>query len=160
MTHPTTVMDPLDPLSLLERARQELQAGKIDRAEFALELFQCHMQQRQMQPPAPAAPAVTPKPRPQSVQPALALRKECEKNPLYEPICEYLQTRIIGDSFNHAKMRDYFLGFSNVKLDMAPDSTGYPRFHYHLSKALERLKRNGFLRKGDKRTSYVVVKHP
>jgi hypothetical protein len=160
MTHPTTVMNPLDPLSLLERARQELQARKLDRADFALELLQCHMQQRQIQTPAPAAPTPPPKPKPQSVQPVLDLHKKREPNPLYEVVCEYLRTRVIGYAFTHKDLKEHFLASANIQLDKTIDGTGYERYRSQLSKVFETLKDHEVLQKGSKKTEHVLVKYP
>jgi hypothetical protein len=165
-------MSAFDALALLERARQELHSSKPDRADLLLELLQ---DQLQAAAPASLAPISAPRqfnwlpvtqaghlrePKSQSVQPVLDLRKQPEPNPLYEAVCEYLRTRVIGYAFTHKNFKEHFLASANIELDKTIDSTGYERYRYHLSKAFETLHKHGVLQKGSKKTEHVLVKYP
>jgi hypothetical protein len=170
-------MDPLDPLSLLERARQELQAGKPDRADFALELLQCQMQQRQMQAPAPAAPALTigpsfnwlpatqasrqSEPKPQSVQPVLALHKSRQPNPLHPAAKQYINMWKLGHPFNFSDAAKWVENANlGIALNLSAGSNKRPHWRKQLSNALDSLCKSRHLDRGEARGHYIVVKHP
>jgi hypothetical protein len=151
-------MSAFDALALLERARQKLQAGKLEQAEACLELLADVLDAK----PVLSTAVLAPSPRPQAIQPELLLRKKREANPVYPMVCQYLYDMRDNRNLDFENIKKYLKNnCAKTQLNETPSpSNGGPRYCRQLSQALEKLRKNGFIKKGNKKGSYTLIKLP
>lgn len=157
-----------EAVSFINRARDELQSSKPDRADLLLELALEHLSRPGLLHtvesvsgalPADRMPSVLAEPRP--VQPVLALRKKRGPNPLRSPLKQYVNMWSLGYPFRFCDVAEWVENANlGIILDLSAGSNKRSHWRKQLSNALESLCKSRHLDRGVARGHYVVVKHP